>query len=171
MLLLHIWPPLGSLACNVGKNLRNLLNKCILSVLGLAMLMPFLLVLPAVASQSAPVECKLARLARYRIWSGGQSVVLASLVLMFPQSSKMVTSKLSPELANLHGVLDIAYIMDEAYDTYTGQIHFDLKSPLIQNDPPRATTLLAGNVPGHQGVRLVCQSFQKCHLIAPYRLS
>jgi hypothetical protein len=29
------------------------------------------------------------------------------------------------ELANLHGVLKIDYVMGEAYDTYTGQIHFD----------------------------------------------
>jgi hypothetical protein len=29
------------------------------------------------------------------------------------------------ELANLHGVLDVSYIMGDDYDSYTGQFHFD----------------------------------------------
>jgi hypothetical protein len=29
------------------------------------------------------------------------------------------------ELANLHGLLDVSYIMGDAYDSYSGQFHFD----------------------------------------------
>jgi hypothetical protein len=31
----------------------------------------------------------------------------------------------SGELANLHGLLDVSYIMGDAYDSYSGQFHFD----------------------------------------------
>jgi hypothetical protein len=40
-------------------------------------------------------------------------------------TAKIVVLSGTGELANLHGVLDVSYIMGDATDSYSGQIHFD----------------------------------------------
>jgi hypothetical protein len=67
-----------------------------------------------------------------KVWDKEGSLDLEFVLKAWPAEpgelalvGKIIILSGTDELANLHGLLDVSYIMGDASDSYSGQFHFD----------------------------------------------